>query len=155
MLDVRALKPDDWQTTRSLRLAALLDAPGAFGGSYEETSQRSEQEWREWPANGQAYAVWRDSDPVGMACWVQKREDTTVGHLIAMWVAPQARGSGAAGVLIDAIAQHARGQRNSFLELAVYKSNPAAQRAYLKCGFADLGQSEQWPDALVMRLDLS
>jgi ribosomal protein S18 acetylase RimI-like enzyme len=155
MLEVRALSPDDWKTTREIRLAALLDAPQAFGGSYEETASRDEQAWREWPSNGQAYGAWLDGEPIGMAAWVQKSEDPEVGSLIAMWVSPAARGSGAAGELIDAVARHARGADNQVLELVVYKTNPAAQRAYRKYGFVDLGESERWPNGLVMRFDLS
>jgi GNAT superfamily N-acetyltransferase len=92
---------------------------------------------------------------VGLACWVPQSDDPKVGHLIAMWVAPAARGTGAAAALIDAVAQWAKAADNAFLELVVYRTNPAARRAYAKAGFADLGPSEEWPKGNLMRLALS
>jgi GNAT superfamily N-acetyltransferase len=155
MLDVRALGPDDWMITKELRLAALLDAPHAFGGTYEDTLKRDDESWRSWPAGGQAFAAWVDGEPAGMACWIPRQDEPKVGDLIAMWVAPTARGTGTAAALIEAVAQHARQEGNASLELVVYKSNPAAKRAYTKFGFTDQGDSPRWPDAHAMALDLT
>ena len=154
MVEVRALGPDDWETTRSLRLAALLDAPEAFGGSYEESSQRAEADWRDWPAGGQVFAAWIGDEPAGMACWYPDKENPKAGQLVAMWVARAARGTGAAGALIEAVVQRARAADNAVLELVVCRTNAAAHRAYLKSGFVETGPSDRWPDCIVMRRDL-
>jgi GNAT superfamily N-acetyltransferase len=154
MLDVRALSPDEWAITRDLRLAALLDAPQAFGGTYEDSAKRDEASWRSWPSGGQVFAAWLDGQPAGMACWVPRADEPKVGDLIAMWVAPRARGTKTAAALIDAVARCAREAGNLSLELVVYKSNPAAKRAYTKNGFADLGDSAKWPEANAMRLNI-
>src|SRR5688572_10604483 len=100
MVEVRPLRPDDWQVTRELRLAALLDAPAAFGGTYEDALQRTEAHWREWPANGQPFAAYLDGKPVGMAAAIAKSPQTTI--LISMWVAPEARGTGVNRALLEA-----------------------------------------------------
>src|SRR5689334_8540695 len=68
MVDVEPLRPDDWKTTRDLRLRALLDAPEAFGGTYADSAARDEASWRAWPRNGQPFAAYRDGEPVGMVC---------------------------------------------------------------------------------------
>jgi ribosomal protein S18 acetylase RimI-like enzyme len=155
MLEVRALSPDEWEITKELRLASLLDAPEAFGGTYNDSSQRDEASWRAWPTSGQSFAAWVGGEPVGLACWYPETEDPKVAHLIAMWVAPKVRGTAAAGALIDAVAQRARQAGNAILELVVYQTNPAARRAYAKYGFTEVGQSEKWPDGILMRFDLS
>ncbi len=153
MVEVRALGPDDWAITRELRLAALLDAPQAFGGTYEQTLERTEADWREWPANGQPFAAYADGKPVGMACSIAKSPQTTV--LIAMWVTPEARGTGASRALIDAVA-HWAGQRGSeILELDVYETNEPAYRAYLKAGFAPVGPCPDHPGAITMSYPLT
>ncbi|HCT81256.1 MAG TPA: GNAT family N-acetyltransferase [Micromonosporaceae bacterium] len=155
MVRVEALGPDDWETTRDLRLAALLNAPEAFGGTYEETAKRTEADWRAWPKNGQVFAARIDDEPVGMACGWQDPEKPDVTALIGMWVAPKARGGSVAKALIDAVAQWARERDSQAIELTVYESNVAGRRAYLKHGFADTGPSLEYANALNMRLDLS
>jgi RimJ/RimL family protein N-acetyltransferase len=154
MVTVEPLRPDDWKTTRDLRLRALLDAPEAFGGTYEETSQREEADWRAWPRNGQAFAAWPlDGEPVGMACGWLEPETPSVTNLIGMWVAPQARGGEAATKLIDAVIDWARAQGSAAVELVVYDTNARARRAYEKYGFRVDRTSEEW-SGQIMRLEL-
>lgn len=153
MVKVEALGPDDWKTTRDVRLRALLDAPEAFGGTYEETAKRDETSWRAWPSNGQAFAAYVDGDAVGMACGWLNPEEPDVTSLIGMWVASEARGSDVAARLIDAVVDWARSQGSDAVELVVYDTNGRARRAYEKYGFAVNRPSEGWPGQ-VMRLDL-
>lgn len=151
MVEIKPLSPEDWRLTRQLRLDSLLDSPQAFGGSYEATIQRTEEQWREWPTGGQPFAAFLDGRPVGIACGVPSG-DPRIDHLIAMWVEPEARGRGAAPALIDAVAGWARDRGRDLLELDVYESNAAAHRAYLKCGFAVIGPCADHPGALTMHL---
>jgi GNAT superfamily N-acetyltransferase len=153
MVEVKPLSPDDWRLTRQLRLDALLDAPSAFGGTYEATAQRTEQEWRTWPTGGQPFAAFLDGHPVGLACGVPSR-DARIDLLIAMWVAWEVRGTGAAPALIEAVADWARGRGRGLLELDVYQTNEPARRAYLKFGFALVGPCAEHPGALTMHLPL-
>jgi len=115
MIEIRALGADDWALTRALRLAALVDSPEAFGGTYAESVQRSAEQWREWPRDGQVFAAVVDGEPVGMGCgWRPPGASGT--HLIGMWIAPAARGTGLAPRLIDAVAQWARGNGSDALD---------------------------------------
>jgi RimJ/RimL family protein N-acetyltransferase len=154
MVKVEPLRADDWETTRGLRLRALLDAPEAFGGTYEETAKREEAHWRTWPRNGQAFAAWREGEPVGMACGWLDPETPGITALIGMWVAPEARGGEVATRLIDAVVDWARGNGSKAVELVVYDTNHRARRAYEKYGFTAEGPSAQWAGE-VMRLALS
>jgi RimJ/RimL family protein N-acetyltransferase len=154
MVNVEPLGPDDWKATRDLRLRALLDAPEAFGGTYEETAQRDEAGWRAWPNNGQAFAAYRDGEPIGMACGWRRPEEPDLTHLIGMWVAPEARGTEAAPRLIDAVVDWAAEQGCAAVELVVYDTNARARRAYEKYGFAVDRPSQEW-QGQIMRLALS
>jgi|RhiMethySRZTD1v2_1073278.scaffolds.fasta_scaffold752493_2 GNAT superfamily N-acetyltransferase len=153
MVDVKPLWPDDWETTRKIRLRALLDAPEAFGGTYEETAKRDEASWRSWPSNGQAFAAYRDGEPVGMACGWLNPDDPDVTNLIGMWVAPDARGTETSARLIDAVVGWAGQRGSAAVELVVYETNARARRAYEKYGFTVDRPSHEWRGQ-VMRLAL-
>jgi len=154
MVEIKPLSPDDWRLTRQLRLDALLDAPYAFGGTYEATAQRTQEQWRDWPAGGQPFAAFLDGRPVGMACGVPS-DDPGFDYLISMWVEPEARGHQAGAALIEAVAAWSRDRGREILELDVYESNEPAYRAYLKAGFTVVGPCSAHPGALTMHLPLT
>jgi [ribosomal protein S18]-alanine N-acetyltransferase len=89
------------------------------------------------------------------ACWTVF-EQSELGNVA---VAPEARGRGIAGALVDAVVARvrARGAHECFLE--VRESNRAAQSVYHDRGFVVVGRRRSYyaqptEDALVMRLQL-
>jgi GNAT superfamily N-acetyltransferase len=135
---IRRLLPDDWALLRQLRLAALLDAPEAFGGSYEHSAQRDEAGWRTWPGNGAPFvAVSDEGEPVGMAAGVLVEAPAGEADLIAMWVAPAARGTGVADDLIAAVLDWAAEQGCTAVGLEVAPGNARAERTYRRNGFVE------------------
>ncbi len=84
-----------------------------------------------------------------MACGIESGDDSV--DLISMWVAPDHRGTGLTGRLIDEVVTWAAGSgRQTWL--MVRDDNAAAIRAYAKAGFVDLGVPTDWPeDALPER----
>jgi ribosomal protein S18 acetylase RimI-like enzyme len=166
MTNVERLGEDDWVAFREIRLRSLLDSPDAFGSTYGEESSQVEHAWRDW-ASGR----WRGGDAavfavrgadvlVGTATGAQYEVEPGVAHVYAMWVAPDARGSGIGRSLVEAVADWARGRGCDRLVLNVTETNEVARHFYAACGFAETGvreplreRSEQ--DVLVLSKRLS
>jgi len=136
---VRRLVGDDWRLLREVRLAALLDAPAAFGSSYQQEAGFDEARWRDRIAGAAVFAGYRDGEPTGLVgCFV---EDDGLGHLVMMWVRADARGTGLAGALVAAVLAWARAQGLPGVRLWVTTGNDAARRLYVGHGFVPTGAS--------------
>jgi hypothetical protein len=94
VIEMRAVSPDDWEIWRMLRLAALAEAPYAFGSLLADWQGRNDREdrWRSRLSIPGSFNVVAEIDdqPVGMASGVPTIEDSVV-ELISMWIAPTAR----------------------------------------------------------------
>lgn len=134
----------DWEALKTIRLAALLDAPTAFGVSHQAAAAYTEAQWRQRAATG-GTAFWLafedDGDaPVGMIGGAVDGQGQY--NLIGMWVAGPYRGSGAARQLVDAVKAHAVEQGHARIVLDVAPENARAARFYLNQGFTFLDEWE-------------
>jgi GNAT superfamily N-acetyltransferase len=152
MIELRVLTPDDWPIWRELRLAALAEAPAAFGSrlaDWQGEADRAER-WRarlELPGSYNLVAV-LDGRPAGMASGVPT-DDRSVAELISMWVHPDARGHGVGDRLMAAVEQWARQVGAQVLRLAVVEDNEAATALYRRNGFVDTeGPGDLMPDGI-------
>lgn len=138
-IDLRPLSADDWRSWRSVRLAALTDAPGAFGSRLQEWADAPEDRWRQrLSIPGAIDLLAFDADenaPVGMATGTPDEDNDSRAQLISMWVDPAVRGRGVATVLITAIAHWAASIGAITLTLSVMPDNVAARRTYEKNDF--------------------
>lgn len=142
MIATRTLTPDDWRLWRELRLAALTEAPYAFGSVLADWQGEGDREER-WRARlgipgAHDLVALLDGRPVGMASGVPAGGDAV--ELISMWVSPTARGRGVGDLLITEIARWAAGRRAAELRLAVFTGNDAAVALYRRHGFTDTGE---------------
>lgn len=104
-ITVRALREDDWQDYRSVRLEALRESPDAFVATLEEEEAFDESRWRERMRRSERLVAESDGKAVGVVSIgraQQEGEDAEhVGEIFGLWVAPQARGSGVATRLVE------------------------------------------------------
>jgi dihydropteroate synthase len=144
---VRAAAPGDWQTWRDLRLRGLAEAPDAFGSTLAVERARGDDRWRAMVAPDPAREVWfaeRDGIAVGTAV-AKLAPDGLRAQLLGMWVAPEARRSGAARALIAAARSWAAARGACELVLEVTEGNLAAAELYRATGFADTGVRGELP----------
>lgn len=142
-----------WQALKAVRLAALLDAPKAFGVTYEKSSANTDDDWRAHAAGRRGVAFFLAGDgaqPVGLAGGVMG--DDGQYQLIAMWVHPAHRGSGVAASLVDAVKAHAAGAGHARVVLDVAPDNAAAVRFYQRQGFNFLQRWTPLASAPAIRL---
>jgi len=160
MVSVRAVEAGDWALLRDVRLAALREAPQAFGSAYAREAPFTEEQWRgrisERSVTFFAYAA-DLSEPAGLA---GVYEEDGAAELVSMWVRPGARGRGVGGALVAAVAGWARDHGHDTVYLWVTESNEPARRLYERCGFATTGQRQPLPSnaaltEIRMRLPLS
>ncbi len=151
---VRTLGPDDVETLRSIRLRALADSPEQFSSTWEREALRTVEDWRRWIASGATFVFEDDGSsdgtgpgPVGLAAAVPDDDEPgperpSVVWLMAMWVEPAARGTGAARALVDAVLDWARHHGAAKVRLNVVESNARARRLYERHGFSVTGNAE-------------
>jgi ribosomal protein S18 acetylase RimI-like enzyme len=139
---IRPTCEEDWRALKDLRLAALLDAPQAFGVSHATASGYTESQWRERAAGPHLrfWLAFLDGEAVGMiGGGVSSRQRY---NLIAMWLAPQVRGSGIAAQLVDAVKAEAVSQGYAGVYLDVAPDNRRAVGFYVRQGFAFIDEWE-------------
>jgi len=130
---------EDWQRLRDVRLRALEQDPGAFLETHAHALTFPEEHWRmrAAPTKTQAsFAFERDTRFDGLvACFIA--DDPATVFLVAMWVAPELRGSGAARQLVESVVGWARDRDAKRVCLSVEGDNERAARLYEKCGFVE------------------
>jgi ribosomal protein S18 acetylase RimI-like enzyme len=146
MIVVREITQDDWEQMRDVRLAALAEAPSAFGSSYAREVAFTEEQWRgrinDRSVTFFARVYSADAAPAGLAgVYV----DGGNANLVSMWVSPSARGLGVGKALIEAAAAWAKARDFGRLFLWVTESNTPARRLYDQCGFTPTGERQPLP----------
>jgi ribosomal protein S18 acetylase RimI-like enzyme len=147
MVMVREVHADEWELLRDVRLAALREAPDAFGSTYAREAPFTEQQWRDRLSSRAvtflAFAAEPGSgEPAGLA---GVYEHDGAAELVSMWVRPAARGLGIGQILVEAAADWAKARDHGALYLWVTETNAAARGLYERCGFTPTGERQPLP----------
>lgn len=138
---VRRIHADEALQLRELRLAALADAPEAFTTKHSDMVDKPVAFWAERVrsnAEGDQMATFiaeLDGAWVGMVAGFHPEPDDPQLELGAMWVAPDARGSGAGAALVNAVLDWSREIGSPSVGLWVVHGNVPAIALYERCGF--------------------
>ncbi|HEX3297507.1 MAG TPA: GNAT family N-acetyltransferase [Nocardioides sp.] len=132
MSELRRLGPDDWETYREIRLAALADSPDAFGSTLERERELGEDDWRR-RLTGPVYVV-EDPRPVAVGGIF---DNAGTPHVWGMWTHPEHRGRGHARRILDALIPP-----GTPAQLDVNITNGGARVAYERYGFVGTGEVE-------------
>ncbi|MGK8524455.1 GNAT family N-acetyltransferase [Nocardia asteroides] len=138
--EIRLLVPDDWAVFRRIRLAALADTPEFFGTTLAEARARAESDWRGALSDRAQFLAESGGTGVGTVAGMLDPERGGV-HLISMWVAPRARGTGVSDRLVRAVLDWAVEGGHPVVRLEFAEHNGYAERLYLRNGFVRTGVS--------------
>lgn len=147
-VELRRVRPEDWPSSRALRLEALADTPIGFLETLEQAQQADDATWQQRAARGaeggDAFQVlaWDGERPVG-TCVSFVRDGRT--WLAAVYLSPGARGRGLLAEMVERCADWARQGGAPELVLEVHETNVRARAAYAKLGFVDTGRTTPYP----------
>ncbi|HQX61252.1 MAG TPA: GNAT family N-acetyltransferase [Burkholderiaceae bacterium] len=143
---VAQLQAADAARYRTLMLQAYELAADAFTSTAAERAAEPESFWARRIANptglGAVFGAFEGEELVGtVALEFSARPKTKhKGHVIGMYVAPQARGTGAGRALAAAVIAHASAREGLLLlNLTVTEGNAPAGHLYRSVGFQEFG----------------
>jgi ribosomal protein S18 acetylase RimI-like enzyme len=143
---VRALREDEVDLLRDVRLRALADSPWAFGSTYAREREHTPERWAWFAAQNDSviYVALDGESGVGMAGGFVPEEPPDTVQVWGMWVAPEARGHGIARTLLESVLGWARERGAASVRLVVTDHELAAPAAelYRGLGFAPTGERE-------------
>lgn len=143
---VVTVTPELWRAYRDVRLAALIDSPRAFWATYAEEARRSDEEWQAFVEHALVWLALHGDRPVGLVgLYHSDDQPAEEVHLVQMWVASSARGSGVADALVEAALDHARRHGWTRVRLEALRENRRAWDFYLRRGFVPTGETAAMP----------
>jgi GNAT superfamily N-acetyltransferase len=147
IMTVQRLGHGDGRKLRALRLAALSDAPDAFGSSFAREVEYPPKRWEALAAqsaSGERLVVFVAVDGarwLGMAGGHLREDDPSVADVWGTWVDASVRRHGLGHQLLEAIRGWASTRGVARLELSVTDRAPAAAALYRALGFLDTGEA--------------
>ena len=146
-LTVRALAENEWALFRDVRLAALQESPAAFVESYEREQQYDDAHWRDQLRESRRLVVEGPDGVVGVATMRMLDDDPGAADVSGLWLAPEARHTGAALRLIEAAASLAEQAGASKIYYWVGSENGRAIGFALNAGFRPTSDRRTAPRA--------
>lgn len=161
MITIEPISPQNVSIFKDVRLRALQDTPLAFGSTYAQEIQLSDQDWLNrtlrWSGErGIGFLALDDGAACGIAGSFLNEDDPTRAQLISMWTAPTYRQRGIGRRLVNEILAWARARQACTLLLMVTSINHPAILFYERLGFTRTGRTEAYPnDPAILEYEMS
>ena len=147
---LQKLMSADWLLLKQMRLEALLNEKMVFGGSYEEESLRSDDDWKIRLSGGDKayFSIFdRNQNCIGLTGIFKHKDIEGAAILVASYIRAQYRGLGLSSLLYQARIEWAK--ENGFKKIIVShrEGNLASKSANQRAGFHYTHSEEKvWPD---------
>jgi GNAT superfamily N-acetyltransferase len=157
---IRAVRGEDWERLRELRLAALADpmASVAFNETYEMAVGQGSEFWRRRAAKGAEGGLAETfvaEDEVLCGRWAGSAtvlDEGEAAHIVGVYLRPEYRGTGLAESLFRAMEGWASGRPYVVrMLLHVHEENPRAEALYRRIGYVRTGGFVEDPKVAGLR----
>ncbi|MBN9886755.1 GNAT family N-acetyltransferase [Salipiger abyssi] len=142
VLTVRALKPENAEAWKTLRLEAVATYPDAFLATADEVRAMSADQITQMLEAGMWLGVFEDGALAGMTGMTRPTSARAAhrAEIGGFYIRPACQGNGAADALMQALVVHVRALGIWQLELCVAEKNPRAIRFYERHKFLRQGR---------------
>ena len=148
---IRRIQATDAPVVKAVRLRALATDPLSFASTYEREAALADQTWTDWAAKDASgsdvatFLAMRAAEPVGIVAAYRDEKRPQTFHVIAMWVAPEARREGIARRLLREVEQWIASRDGTCVQLSVADTALAACRLYETAGYERDGDVSESP----------
>jgi ribosomal protein S18 acetylase RimI-like enzyme len=148
---IRRVVASDAERIKAVRLRALRSDPSSFASTFAREAAYPSEKWGEWAsgaAEGEETATLlalQGEDAIGLVGAYRNEEDRLLYHVIAMWVAPEQRGSGLGRGLLTAIEEWIAGAGGTTVQLDVADTAKEAVSLYESSGYVPDGHQSPSP----------
>lgn len=145
MLSIRQVGADHALLVRDLRLRGLELDPASFGSNLARERPYTEERWREWVTGPNvspvfaSFVAFLDDAAVGLVVSCRNEEQPDRFHVLAMWVAPEARRQGVGAALLSHAERWASSNGARRTVLGVTTVADAARGLYEGAGYTPTG----------------
>ncbi|WP_171940484.1 GNAT family N-acetyltransferase [Herbaspirillum rubrisubalbicans] len=155
---VRQISKDDGETLRSIRIAALTDAPYAFGATLEEALAQPLDEFdatavrHATSETSTSFFLNHEMSVVGTVGAFIEAASSGQAYICALWLEPNHRGSNGATMLVDEANRWLFTRGVESVNAWVANSNARAAAFYRKFGFTPTARTQRLPSGLYIIL---
>lgn len=139
---IREVSDSELAQLREIRLRALQDARFAYGSTYEREQARVPEDYRTWVTDGVTLVAEDDDGWHAIGHGRLDKTKPSLAYVMAMWVAPEHRGTHVGAAILDTLMEWARQQGASTVSLGVTEGNAPAEALYRSRGFEPTGMRE-------------
>ena len=142
MIEIRRAGPSDWEASKAIRLRALADTPDAFASTLEYEAAFDDKAWTRRIEGAHRLIAWDGDEPVGTITGLPD------GEMVAVWVAPDQRGTGLSDRMVEELAVWAKAAGLQQLRIWIADGNDAARALYDRTGFVETGETAVMRDGI-------
>lgn len=143
MIDIRPVRPEEFERFRELRLRSLRDSPHAFGSTEAVEALFGFDQWKQWVSERPEYKVLVAEEGgvfVGTCSLAPILNRPEQFNLFALWVAPQVRRTGVGKRLVQALIDFGATTHRKRIRVFVAEKNDPALSLFYVLGFEDTGE---------------